>query len=65
MVFETQEITILRDQDSVFMTAGAPLTIAFEEMFLRLANSPQESGIVVPVEALERTAKDTWKEQGI
>lgn len=47
------------------MIAGAPFTIAFEEMFLRLANSPQESGIVVPVEALERTAKDTWKEQGI
>ena len=60
----TQEITIIRGLDNVFTTAGAPLIIAFEEMFLGKANCG-ESDIVVPVEVLERIASDTWKEQGI
>ena len=58
------QITVIREPDNVVTTTGAPLTIAFEELFLRQAN-PQESDIVIPVEALERIAYVTWMEQGI
>lgn len=60
----TQEIAIIRGHDNLVTITGAPLTIAFEEMFLRQAGL-QESDIVIPVEALERIAHDTWIEQGI
>lgn len=58
----TQEIAIIRGHDNLVTITGVPLTIAFEEMFLRQAGLP-ESDIVIPVEALERIAHDTWIEQ--
>lgn len=60
----TQEITVIREPGNLVTTTGAPLTIAFEEMFLRQA-SLQESDILVPVEALEKIAHNTWMEQGV
>lgn len=60
----TQEITVIRGPGNLVTTTGAPLTIAFEEMFLRQA-SLQESDIVVPVEALEKIAHNAWMEQGV
>lgn len=61
----SQVVTVSRDQQGTITTVGVPLTIKFDDIFLRPTVPPNERDIIVPEQALQSVAMTTWLEAGI
>ncbi|PKY07531.1 hypothetical protein P168DRAFT_316031 [Aspergillus campestris IBT 28561] len=59
-----QNITISKSKNHHIILSNAPLTIGFEELFLRPASIPRERDIGVDAEKLQYLATEIWDEQG-
>lgn len=59
-----QSITISNADSNRIILSNAPLTIDFEDLFLRPASIPRERNIEVDAEKLQYLATEIWDEQG-
>ena len=59
-----QSVTISKADNNRIILSNAPLTIYFEELFLRPASMPRERNIEVDAEKLRYLATEIWDEQG-
>ncbi|PLB40005.1 uncharacterized protein BDW47DRAFT_123950 [Aspergillus candidus] len=59
-----QSIIISKSKNNQIIPTNAPLTIGFEELFLRPASIPRERDIEVDAEKLQYLATEIWDKQG-
>lgn len=59
-----QSVTISKADSNRIILSSAPLTIDFEDLFLRPASIPRERNIEVDAEKLQYLATEIWDEQG-
>lgn len=59
-----QSVTISKTDSNRIILSNAPLTIDFEDLFLRPATIPREKNIELDAEKLEYLATEIWDDQG-
>lgn len=59
----TQRIDISMDANKGINIRGGPLVIEFEKLFLRPADSPKETDIMIDTDGFKRLATRIWEEQ--
>lgn len=59
-----QSVTISKADSNRIILSNAPLTVDFEDLFLRPASIPRERNIELDAEKLQYLATEIWDEQG-
>lgn len=59
-----QSVTISKADSNRIILSNAPLTVEFEDLFLRPASIPRERNIELDAEKLQYLATEIWDEQG-